>query len=34
VRLSLKALAQTRWKADTALWLRRRLGEGGHGLSQ
>jgi hypothetical protein len=34
VRDSLMALAQEKWKPDTALVLLRRLGEGRHGLTQ
>src|SRR5262249_47461363 len=34
VRQTLKALPRQPGKPDTALWLHRRLEEGGHGLSQ
>lgn len=34
VRQTLKGLPRHQGKPDTALWLHRRLGEGGHGLSQ
>ena len=34
VQDALVALAQRHWKPDTALVLQKRLGKGGHGLSQ